>query len=199
MYFKKKENSMVSFKKIFKNNSMIVLCSLLSVSTCYAQYSSEGKMEEKLPSKEAVEPGESTAYMGISGGINSPVGDVAQSPEASVAVGFFPVTNLDVGAEVSSARLDDSLKRQRTTLVAKTAYKIGGDTPVVSGTYLGVGAGPTMISDKLEWAVAPVVGIDLPLSEKKHNIVSLGLNAKYVGMTNSPDSYVGSAALKYWY
>jgi hypothetical protein len=53
----------------------------------------------------------------------------------------------------------------------------------------------------MEIAIAPVIGFDIPLSRSRqtHDIFSFGFNVKYIGISNSPDSYVSNAVVKYWY
>lgn len=168
-----------------------------SVSVCYSQ---GHMMEEKLFVPEPSELGQSEYFMGLTGGVNSPVAtDIASSPEGGVSMAYQPGSALGLGAEITTSQLKDAERNQRVTALIQTAYKVGGDIPVVRGTYLGVGAGPSYLNSKLEIAVAPMIGFDVPLSSQAHNIMSVGLNAKYIGITNSPDSYVGNAAFKYWY
>lgn len=190
---------MLNLKKYFVVGSVISLgvCSLAS--TCFAEGEMQGKMEEKLPARVSTETGERITYMGLSGGASNPIGDLKTTPEMAVATGAQSEMGVGFGGELSTTRLDDPERNQRTALLGQVSYKIGGDVPVARHSYFSVGAGPALVKTQVKWAVSPAVGFDIPLTNKVHDIVSLGLNAKYMGVTSSPDAYVGSAAVKYWY
>jgi hypothetical protein len=174
----------------------VVLGIFLFNNACYSQ----SEMEEKLPNRSVVDEGENRIYMGVSGGVNSPAGsNIATSTEVGVSVGHQPEMKPGIGVEVTNSQLQDSDKYQRTSVMAQSAYKIGGDIPLGRTSYMGLGAGPIFVKNKVRWAIAPALGFDIPLNNRTHDVVSLGLNAKYVGVTKSVDSYVGSATVKYWY
>lgn len=183
---------MPSLKKI-----IIVFGFFSSINVCYSQ---QERMEERLIAPKPRQEGHSEYFVGLIGGVNSPVSsDIASSAEGGVSLAYQPGGALGLGAEVTTSELKDADRSQRVTTLIQTAYRVGGDIPIIRGSYLGVGAGPTYLDSKLEMAVAPMIGFDIPLSSQVHDIVSLGLNAKYIGINNSPDSYVGNAAIKYWY
>lgn len=190
---------MLSFKKYFVTGSVLSfgVCSLIS--TCYSQSEMGGRMEEKLPTREYVEPSEKISFMGLSGGASIPVDNFGTTPEMGVSIGAHPDKGVGFGAELNTTRLDDIDKNQRTILLGQAAYKIGEDIPVAQNSYIAIGAGPAIVKTQVKWAVSPSVGFDIPLTNKVHDVVSLGLNAKYTGVTSSPDAYVGSAIVKYWY
>lgn len=190
---------MLNLKKYFVAGSLVSLgvCSL--VSTCYSQSEMQGRMEETLPARSSTETGERISYMGLSGGASNPIGDLNTSAEMAVGIGAQPEMGVGFGGELSTTRLDDPEENQRTALLGQVAYKLGGDVPVARHSYFSVGAGPAVVKTQIKWAIAPAVGFDIPLTNKVHDTISLGLNAKYMGVTSSPDAYVGSAAVKYWY
>jgi hypothetical protein len=187
----------------FKKGTVIAVGAFAIAFTCSADSNmgSAGQMEEQVAGAPESQKTESEYFLGVIGGVNSPLSSrMNSSADGGVAIAFQPGASFGVGAQVTTSELKDENRNQRTVALLQTAYRIGGDTPVLKGMFLGVGGGPVFISSKsVEWAVAPVVGVDIPLSSKAHDIVSIGLDAKFVGITNSADSYVGSAAIKYWY
>lgn len=189
---------MIGLKKCLLFGSVLSLGASM-IGSGYAQEEMQGRMEEKLPTHVTHEVGERIGFMGLNGGVSNPIGKIGSTAEMAIVAGAQPETGVGYGGELSSTRLDDQDKTMRTTLLAQAAYKFGGDTPVVRNTYMSIGAGPSIVKTQVKFAVSPQVGFDIPLTNKVHDTVSLGLNAKYIGVTNSPDAYVGSAAVKYWY
>lgn len=137
-------------------------------------------------------------HMGLTAGVNSPNGDAESSPEVGLNVGFAPYIPFGLGAEITTAELDDT-DVQRTQVLARGTYNFGGDIPVLRYSYAGVGVGPMFVSDKVEWTIAPLAGFDIPLSNKTSDFISLGLSAKYSYTTGTQDAFSAGAALKYWY
>lgn len=183
----------VMLKKLF------ALALVTSSITGYAQ-TLGNKMEGTFPEVRAVEGrDEYRLHMGLSGGVNSPEDDGNDSAEYGINVGFQPWVPFGVGAEVTTTELDDGTNDQRTSVLARGTYNFGGDIPVLKNMWLGAAGGPVIIDNRFEWAVAPTAGFDIPLSDKLHDVISLGLNAKYMFVTDSPDGLVAAAAVKYWY
>lgn len=157
------------------------------------------KMEGTFPEVRAVEGSdEYRLHMGLTGGINNPE-ELDSSAEYGINVGFQPIVPFSVGAELTTTELDNNDQDQRTTLLARGAYNMGGDIPVLKYSWIGAGIGPSLIDNQLELAIAPQVGFDIPLTNKVHDVISLGLNAKYMFVSDNPDSLVAAAAVKYWY
>lgn len=189
----------VMFKKIF------TFALLTGSLTGFAQTMEDrmdrarGRLEGTFPEVRASETeDDKRLHMGLTAGINDPENTEA-SPEFGINVGFQPVVPFGVGADVSTTQLDDGTDDQRTTVLAKGTYNFGGDVPVLRSTWIGVGAGPVIIDDKFEWAAAPIAGFDIPLSSKMHDVLSLGVDAKYLFISDREDGLVASAAVKYWY
>ncbi len=182
----------------------LVLALLTSSVTGFAQTLGErmdrvgNRMEGTFPEVRAPESDEYRLHMGLSGGINNPE-DLDSSAEYGINVGFQPWVPFGVAAELTTTELDNFDQDQRTTLLAKGTYNMGGDIPVLRHSWIGAGVGPTVVDDKFEWVVAPTVGFDIPLANKVHDVISLGLNAKYMFVSDNPDSLVAAAAVKYWY
>ena len=138
-------------------------------------------------------------HMGLTAGVNSPSGDTSASPELGLNIGFAPYIPFGLGAEITTAELDDGSNTQRTQILARGSYNFGGDIPVIRYSYVGVGVGPMFVASKVEWSIAPLAGFDIPLEKKSADFLSLGLSAKYSYTTGTPDSFSAGAALKYWY
>jgi hypothetical protein len=184
---------------MLQKKSLLIITLLAGVNTCFAQYENQGRMEEKMPTSAAAERSEKFVYMGIIGGGENPNGSLGTAAQVGLVAGSQFVSGLGYGGEVNTTQLDDADKTRRTITTAQVAYRMGGEVPLFKDSYAALGAGPAFVKSKVRWAVAPAVGFDVPLSRRNHETVSLGLNAKYVGVTSSPDSYVGSAVVKYWY
>jgi hypothetical protein len=138
-------------------------------------------------------------HVGLLSGISSPNGGANSSAQFGADVGYQPYANIGAGLEASTAKLDDATKRQRTAVLAKSQYVMGGDVPVLKDSYLGAAAGPLFLSNVVRWGVAPMAGFDIPLSSSSHDFVSLGLNAKYLFVNKTPNAFLTAAALKYWF
>lgn len=192
---------MSKFKNIISLGKLVsVLGLIISIPAFTQDYMEDGRLEERITEESTAEKVLSKMYLGVGGGVNSPVGDMDTSAEVRVNVGYYPIVSLGVGLEMNTTELEDAGNNTRTNLLLNGAYRVGGDIPVIRTSYISVGAGPVFDSSKSdEWAVAPTIGFDIPLSSRVHNVVSLGLNARYVGISNTDDSYVGSAEVKYWF
>jgi hypothetical protein len=143
-------------------------------------------------------------HIGLNAGINSPnAGNASDSPEFGINVGLQPKSPISVGAEVSTTTIDNNNNDndyQRTTALMKGNYNFGGDIPIIRTSYVGAGAGPVFVDGKIEWAIAPQAGFDIPLNNRKlHDIISLGVNAKYLAISDEDDAGVLSGVVKYWY
>lgn len=145
-------------------------------------------------------PDEYKVHVGLDAGINSPRGNAEATPELGLNIGYQPYVPFGVGADISTSRLDDETQHQRTSLLARGTYNLAGDIPVVRHSFIGVGAGPMFISDGVEWTLAPLVGFDIPFNVfVEDKSVTLGLNAKYLMTTDTANSLVANASLKYWF
>ncbi len=160
----------------------------------------ESKSEGTMPEPHAVNNrDQQKVHMGLSTGISSPEGSNQDSSEVGVNVGFQPYVPFGVGAELSTTQVNTNTDYARTTGLVRGTYNFGGDLPVIKSSWLGVGTGPVFIPSGVEWALAPMLGFDIPLSTKLHKVVSLGLNAKYLIITDELDALVSNLALKYWF
>lgn len=184
---------------MLKKKSLFIVGLLLSTGGCLAESEMQGRMEEKMEPWSAKSTSAYIYNMGLTGGGENPNGVFRTKTQLGVVANSQQIEGAGFGAEVNTTQLDDADKTRRTLALAQAAYRMGGDIPLIKDTYVAVGAGPAFVKSKVRWAVAPAVGFDVPLNNKIHETISLGLNARYVGVNSSPDSYVGSAAVKYWY
>jgi hypothetical protein len=138
---------------------------------------------------------------GVASGVNSPKGDATASAEYGLIIGFQPISAVTAGIEGNTTRLDNSNDVRQTNVLLRSTYNFGGDIPVLKSSFMGVGVGPVFISNRVRWAGTPIVGFDIPLSSKSHDYLSLGLEAKYLFITNTdvPDLFASALALKYWF
>lgn len=142
-------------------------------------------------------------HAGVTSGISSPERDeISNSAAFGLDVGYQPTENFGLGLDAFTTRQDDAFEEQRTTGLFNAKYVIGGDIPVINKTYIGAGAGPIFVSNKVRWAGAPMLGFDVPLSSKTSDYLSLGANAKYIFTTDNADApreLASALALKYWF
>lgn len=180
---------------------VLLSLAVLSSASLYAQTpeEAENRLRSSLPDLRPVEEKEQyKIHMGLTAGVSSPNGDAESSPEVGLNIGFSPYIPFGLGAEITTAELDDT-DTQRTQVLVRGSYNFGGDIPVLRHSYVGVGAGPMFVSDKVEWTIAPLAGFDIPLTAQTTDFLSLGLSARYLYTTETQDSFSGGLALKYWY
>lgn len=183
---------------------MILLLALMTGS--FAAYSQmdepmESRLEANMPDMGAGSLSEMKWSAGVTSGVNSPKGPSTTSAEYGLIVGFQPVSFITSGIEANTTRLDNDNDIRQTTALIRTAYNIGGDIPVLRNSFVGAGVGPVFISNKVRWAGAPLVGFDIPLNQRSNDYLSLGLEAKYLFITDTdvPDLFASALALKYWF
>ena len=140
-------------------------------------------------------------HFGVSAGYNIPEGDPDTTPEIGVNFGYQPYVPFGVGVELSTSKFDSDHRAdyRRTTALAYGTYNLGGALPIIHGSYIGLAAGPAFLNDGTELAVAPLAGFDLPLATVSGNKVTVGLNAKYLMVTDARDSLITNAAIKFWF
>jgi len=171
-----------------------------SISGFAQEMETAGKTEGTFPEVRQVEQKDDyKLHMGLNGGVHVPEGNANSTPEFGISVGYQPYIPFGLGAEVNTAKLDDGSDDQRTSVFARGTYNFGGDVAVLKNSWVGVLGGPVIIGDNFEWGWAPTLGFDIPLSDQAHDFISLGLNAKYMFVSDSPDAFSAAAAVKYWY
>jgi hypothetical protein len=184
---------------------LLTVAVLTSSLSAFAQMSNEEKrsaqnrLEGSLPEPREVDNKDAyRIHMGLTAGVNNPNGDADSTPEFGINVGFQPYVPFGLGAEITTAELDET-DIQRTSVLARGTYNFGGDIPVLKSSYVGVVTGPMFVDSQVEWSVGPTAGFDIPLTQATSNFLSLGLQAKYLYTTDVQDSFSAGLALKYWY
>lgn len=185
---------------------MFAAAILSSSVASYAQWgtddsSNESRVETTAPGTKAMETSARKWSIGVNSGINSPKGDQGSSTQYGFITGFEPNKTLGMGIEVSSTHLDDTNEVRQTNALLRTTYNFGGDTPIIRDSFIGAGAGPVFIGNRVRAAGAPLAGFDIPLNHKTSDYVSLGLEAKYLFVLNTdvPDLFSSAVAVKYWF
>ncbi len=180
----------------------LLTCSVASMAQSYEDDSkSEAKVEGRFPELKEGEGSEMNWSAGVISGVNSPKGDATSSAEYGLIINYQPMMNVTAGIEANTTRLSTSNDVRQSNVLLRSTYNFGGDIPVIKSSFVGVGVGPVFISNRVRWAGAPLIGFDIPLSSKSHDYLSLGLEAKYLFITNTdvPDLFASALALKYWF
>lgn len=183
-----------------------IIGALLSSYSLYAaQHTAADRVEGSFPELKKSAADEQAYSMGLTAGVNSPEGTTDDTGEAGVTLGFQPYVPFSLGLDVSTSRFNDGDDQsyKRVSALGTGAFNFGGDIPVLRHSYIGAGAGPLLLSnsnsDQLEWGFAPLAGFDIPLSQRAHDVISLGVNAKYLITTDTPDSMIAQGVVKYWF
>lgn len=185
---------------------LLIICALLSSYSLYAEHrGTADKVEGTFPELKKSSADNMAYSMGLTAGVNSPESTNDDTGVAGAIVGFQPIVPLGLGLEVNTSRFnngDDQNYKSIATL-ARATYNFGGDIPVIRHSFLGAAGGPLFLSnsntDQVEWGIAPLAGFDIPLAERKRDVISLGLDAKYLITTDTPDAVVAQGAVKYWF
>ena len=180
---------------------ILALIILTSSFASYAQEDTESKTSGTFPELRAAESSELKWNAGVASGVNSPKGDATSSTEFGVIIGFQPIVHVGAGIEANTTRLNTDNDVRQTNVLLRSTYNMAGDIPIVRNSFLGVGVGPVFVTNRVRWAGAPLVGFDIPLSSKSRDYLSLGLEAKYLFITNTdvPNLFASALALKYWF
>ena len=162
---------------------------------------SEGKVQTSMPEMKTSAASEQKWSAGLASGFNSPKGPSTSSAEYGLVVGFEPIAHMGAALEASTTHLDNANDVRQTNVLLRPTYVIGGDVPVLRNSYIGAGVGPVFVGNKVRWTGAPLVGFDIPLNSKPHDYLSLGLEAKYLFISNTdvPDLFASALSLKYWF
>lgn len=187
-----------------------MLITLMALSFSFASFAQMSEREKKTMTNRLEnsfpEPNQNQratagrVHMGLTTGMFNPSGSMGSSLEYGLNVGFQPVVPFGLGLEFTTTELDNSVDTQLTQLLLRGTYNLAGDIPVLRHSYFGVTGGPLFIEDgDTEWAIGPLVGFDIPLQERSSDFLSLGLQAKYLLISDADDSFGAGLNLKYWY
>ena len=190
----------MNYLRIFKMPFIILFCNCITYAAQAIYSKNEMEQIQKDSDVKAQMIGdESRVFMGLSGGVNSPRGEYNSRPAIGLNLGWQPTGHWGYMGELVTSQLDGAIKEYRTSILLLGAYKVSKDVPIFGFSYTALGAGTTIIASKSNLTFMPEIGIDLPLNDKIHEYFTLGINAKYMFIAHSPDSFVGGAAVKYWY
>jgi hypothetical protein len=182
-----------------KSLLMILSIALLSPGA----FAQDAQSTFQAPAHEPAQGSELKPHVGVLAGVAQPEGSYDTGGEFGIDVGFQPYVPFGFGAELN--RYTSAGGRQttleRTTLFAKATYNLGGDTPVIRYSYFGLGTGPVFESNGTHWALAPVIGFDIPIAQVgDQKSISLGATAKYAFISgDATDALSAQAIMKYWY
>ncbi len=141
-------------------------------------------------------------HLGLVAGTSTPEGSNKTGSEFAIDAGYQAYVPFSVGFEISrnSYENENTGMEYRDNLMAKAAYNFGGNIPVIKNSYIGVGAGISMIENVGHLVSSPLLGFDIPVTRAQENPLSLGALAKYlVYEGTNPDSLTVAAVVKYWY
>ncbi len=139
-------------------------------------------------------------HVGVLAGIAGGEGSVSNAGSFGLDFGYQPYIPTSLGLELSTSRHTiDKEEVQRTNLLARVAYNFGGQKILIKDSYVALAAGPIFQSGGTELGLAPMIGFDIPLKTQDRYFLTLGLNAKYLAVTGSPDTASLNGAVKYWY
>lgn len=141
-------------------------------------------------------------HVGVLAGVAQPEGSYDAAGEIGLDVGYQPMVPFGLGAEItrfeSNAREGSDI--ERTSVLLKGTYHMGGATPVIRDSYVGVGLGPVFTESETAVQAAPIVGFDIPLERGTSQFFSVGANAKYALISGSDsDALSVAGAVKYWF
>lgn len=141
-------------------------------------------------------------HIGVTTGIIEPEGSYRPVGELGLDIGFQPYIPFGFGAELTRSTTDNDVGQdlERTSLLLKGTYHLGGDIPVIKNAYFGLGVGSMFEPNETRATLAPLAGFDIPLTEDQAKFFSLGLGAKYLIVDGSnPDVLALNGMLKYWF
>lgn len=142
-------------------------------------------------------------HIGLTAGVVNSNATDKTMPEYGLDLGFQPVVPFGVGLEASSSQQpsENGIETNRTSVLAKASYNFGGDTPIFRHSYVGVAAGTILRDSGSGFAAGPLVGFDIPLSNRQDSSpLSLGAAAKYLFTDNNePETLSANGVLKYWF
>ncbi|MDX9730594.1 MAG: hypothetical protein RBT63_02380 [Bdellovibrionales bacterium] len=188
-----------------------ILVSLASVTAASAYSPSESQSAEisssLFPTPREVYQEGLDPYVFVTAGLMNPEGSYNTGGEYGFGFGFQPYIPFGLGMEMLASRNQSkhhgTRDLERTTVLVRATYNFGGSTPILKDSYVGLATGPTINQDATYFALAPVVGFDIPVREwsgEYLSSVTVGLDAKYM-MVSSDDANGLSVngALKYWF
>lgn len=178
-------------------------------SMSYAQVDTPGESQDTLPRPRPVSgPGELKPSVGVLGGFTAPdSNDYRSSIEYGIEAAFQPYFPFTVGLELSQADYDgdgDLPDIERTKVLVKGAYNMGGTVPVIRHSYVGFGLGPLIDrgdANVTYFGFMPNFGFDIPVAQQQDQNLTVGANARYLisSAEANPDALSLNGVVKYWF
>lgn len=181
-----------------KRMLILILACLSFCIHSWAQEAGRSFVPEKRPvQKES----EYKPHLGVIAGAVQPEGSGETSSEIGLDLGYQPYIPYGVGLEYIHSRVDDgSEEKDRDTIWLKGSFHFGGTITLIRDSYVGVGLGAVIMSDRTAFAGAPLVGFDIPLEREKSQSVSLGASARYAIVSDGEvDTFSLNGVVKYWF
>ena len=142
-------------------------------------------------------------HLGLIAGAIDPEGSYDPGFGYGLDIGFQPYIPFGVGLELTKSESNGRRQNEdieQTALLLKGTYNFGGSNFLIRNSYAGIALGEVTKPGHSDIAGAPLVGFDMPIKEKAHNYLTLGLNAKYLLINgDDPDVLAINGAVKYWY
>lgn len=195
---------------IYRKFAMLMTAVMLMMASNYARAADNmGRIKNSFPKvSETMNPEYAKPHIGVMAGFSNPEGSFDTTGEYGLDVGLQPWSPLGVGLEVTRVSTERTFRGvnqnlERTNVLVKGIYNLGGTIPVVRYSYLGLGLGAvfdTSAYTGTHSGIAPLIGFDIPLTNDTANFFSLGAGAKYVFVSGpSPDSFTVNGMVKYWF
>jgi len=178
---------------------LIVIASCLGFSFhASAQQAGSSFVPEKRPVRNE---SEYKPHVGLLAGAAQPEGSGETASEIGFDVGYQPYIPYGAGLEYIHSRVEDgSQKKNRDTVWLKGSFNFGGTQALLRDSYVGLGLGVVMLSDRTAVAAAPIAGFDVPLGSEKPQFVSLGAAARYAIVSDGEvDTFSLNGVVKYWF
>jgi len=194
---------------LYRNAAIVMTAAMMTLVSMYARAQTSGQTGTTFPkvtatmSKDYARP-----HVGVFGGIVNPEQSFDTTYDYGLDIGFQPWTPIGVGLEftgLSSNRTQGTQPQDlnRTNILAKATYNLGGTIPVIRHSYLGLGLGAVIDASAYKGThsgIAPLLGFDIPLTDEPSKYFSLGMVAKYIFVSGpAPDSTSLNGMVKYWF
>lgn len=174
-----------------------ILISLLVASPLWAQ----DVNESTFPAPRAIsQSSEFKPHVGLLVGAAVTEGNGETSSEVGIDVGYQPYIPFGIAAEYSFSQIDDGdIQQDRNSIWAKGTYNFGGTIPVIMDSYVGLGLGAVLIDDGTSYAIAPLLGFDIPI-QIESTTISMGAASRYAIVSDGDlDTFLVSGVVKFWY
>jgi hypothetical protein len=175
--------------------SILLLSTLLTIPS----FGAEQTGSSILPKPRALnDMGEMRPHVGILAGTVDQEGSLGSQGTFGLEVGLQLYLPMALVAEISNTKTD---ALEQTMALLRATYNFGGNNAVGRYSYAGLILGADFERSGTYVASGPIVGFDIPTSDRPSDFISIGANARYVILSKGdPDTLVGlNGVVKYWY